>query len=166
MRALIDLNFFQGSLHLPYVNLQSASTASSGKAIDIHQQQLERQIAIHQKDYLKRFFGKDLTDEEFDNLPENIQSLIVDMNLNISPIANYVYCRILPDYASKSTNAGEKTKKSENSTDTSYQAKLILAWNRMVEMNGEIREAMYTEGLEDTYTTDYTDPIYKLQYGL
>lgn len=166
MRALIDLNFFQGSLHLPYVNLQSASPASSGRAIDTKQQQLEREIAIYQKDYLKRLFGEDITDAQFEELPENIQALIVDTNLNISPIANYVYCRVLPDYASRTTQAGEKTKRSESSTDTSYQAKLILAWNRMVEMNGEIRESMYTEGLEDTYTTDYTDPIYKLQYGL
>lgn len=166
MRALIDLNFFQGSLHLPYVNLQSASPASSGRAIDTKQQQLEREIAIYQKDYLKRLFGEDITDAQFEELPENIQALIVDTNLNISPIANYVYCRVLPDYASRTTQAGEKRKGSENSTDTSYQAKLILAWNRMVEMNGEIREAMYTEGLEDTYITDYTDPIYKLQYGL
>ena len=156
MDNLIDLQYFQGLLHLPYVNIQSASTASSGKAIDIQQQQLERQIAIHQKDYLARMFGSEV-------VPAEIEELLIDDILFISPLANYVFCQVLPYYASKSTAAGEKKKGANQSTDMDYQGRQLLAWNQMVYMNALIREKLEDEGLSSTYPTDYNSPIYKLQ---
>lgn len=156
MDNLIDLQYFQGLLHLPYVNIQSTSTASSGKAIDIQQQQLERQISIHQKDYLTRMFGSEV-------VPEEVESLLIDDIFFVSPIANYVFCQILPYYASKSTAAGEKKKGASQSTDMDYQGRQLLAWNQMVYMNGLIREKLEEEGLSLTYPTDYKSSIYKLQ---
>ena len=156
MDNLIDLNYFQGLLHLPYVNLQSASTASSGKAIDIHQQQLERQIAIHQSDYLTRMFGSEV-------VPEVVESLLIDDLLFISPLANYVFCQVLPYWQTKATASGEKKKGTTDSTTADYQGRMLMAWNQMVYMNAAIREKLEDEGVALTYPTDYNSPIYKLQ---
>lgn len=156
MTNLIDLNYFQGLLHLPYANLQSASTASSGKAIDIQQQQLERQISIHQKDYLTRMFGSEV-------VPTEVEDLLIDDVLFVSPIANYVFCQILPYYASRATASGEKKKGASSSTDMDYQGRQLLAWNQMVYMNGLIREKLEELGKENEYPTDYNSAIYVLQ---
>ena len=156
MENIIDLNYFQGLLNLPYIGVQSTSTASSGKAIDIHQQQLERQIAIHQKDYLKRIFGSEV-------VPSEVESLLIDDILFISPIANYVFCQVLPYWQTKATASGEKKKGSTDSTTADYQGRMLMAWNQMVYMNAAIREKLEEEGLDLTYPTDYKSPLYKLQ---
>lgn len=156
MENIIDLNYFQGLLNLPYVSIQSTSTASSGKAIDTHQQQLERQIAIHQKDYLKRLFGSEV-------VPSEVESLLIDDILFISPIANYVFCQVLPYWQTKATASGEKKKGSTDSTTADYQGRMLMAWNQMVYMNAAIREKLEEEGLDLTYPTDYNSPLYKLQ---
>lgn len=156
MDNLINLNYFQGLLHLPYVNLQSASTASSGKAIDMHQAQIERQIAIYQKEYLRIVFGSEV-------VPEEVIDMLQDDELFISPIANYVFCKVLPMYQSMATASGEKVKGAEGSTVADYQGRMTYAWNQMVYMNALIRERLDTEGVADTYPTDYNHPVYKLQ---
>ena len=156
MDNLISLNYFQGLLHLPYVNLQSASTASSGKAIDMHQAQIERQIAIYQKEYLRIVFGSEV-------VPTEVLELLQDDVTFVSPVANYVFCKVLPMYQSMATASGEKVKGAEGSTVADYQGRMAMAWNQMVHMNEVIRETLDAAGLDATYPTDYNHPVYKLQ---
>lgn len=159
MDNLITLEYFQGLLELPYVKLQSASTQSSGKAIDINQQQIERQISIFQKEFLVKLFGSE-------TVPSEVESLMIDDVLFISPIANYVFCQVLPYYQSRATASGEKKKGAENSTSVDYHGRQLMVWNQMVYMNAAIREALDSAGLDSTYPTDYNDPIYKMAHEI
>jgi hypothetical protein len=155
MENLIDFNYFQVSLYLPYVNLQSG-TGGSAAGINKHKEQLDRQIAIYQKEFLTLLFGSEV-------IPEEVAAMVVDDILFVSPIANYVYCKVLPDYASRSTASGEKVKGAEASETADHYGKVCNAWNQMVYMNAIIRETLDKAGKDATYPTDYNNPIYKLK---
>lgn len=158
MENLITIQYFTGQLALPYVNLLSSGNAASAGAINKEQAELERHIARYQKEYLLLMFGLEVVPDV-----EGVQEILADDHIYVSPIANYVFCRVIPMYASRSTMAGEKQKKGFESEHTNYHSKMTLVWNDMVRMNAAIRELIYKDGKDAEYPTDYNNYIYSIQ---
>jgi hypothetical protein len=156
MERLITTEYFRNEpLALPYISLSAGYQTPSARSIDKEQTNLERQIDIYQKEFLTLLFGSEVA-------PTEAESLLVDADLLRSPIANYVYCHVLPQYQARATNAGVKQKNAEISETVDPLPKMCRAWNEMVRMNAAIRKALDDAGKDDTYPTDYNDPIYHL----
>lgn len=157
MENKIDNRYFSGLLELPLIQKQADFDTPSGDAISTENDRLNIYIAKYQKKLLVKLFGSEV-------IPASVETLLADESTLTSPIANYVFCNIIPIYQSQLTESGEKIHNTERSTSISYKNKQDEAWNDMVEMLGVIREQLYNEGLEETYPTDFNDEIYKLSY--
>jgi hypothetical protein len=149
----ITIDYFRGALSLPTINLKGRSTLGQASVISDEQAEIERYIAIYQKEYLTKMFGSEI-------IPDEVAAMVNDTTLFVSPIANYVFFKVLPTYQSRSTVSGERVKTGEGSAVTEYTEKAYLIWNEMVDKNIAIREALYNEGLDTTYPTRYTVDIY------
>jgi hypothetical protein len=132
MENLIDKNYFWGGKHLP--NMEEEQELND----------LDRYIAVKQKDYLIRMFGRDIAD----NMPDKLIALVRDEELLISTIANYVYFHHNRDSATFTTMAGEKGITIRNTWRASPNEKLVAAWNEMVDLNTEIHRMLYAKEIE------------------
>lgn len=153
MESLIDINYFRyGNIQLPYVNIQSWINTPSDSTINDEQLELERYIAIYQKEYLTKIFGSNTIPDE-----ETIKSLLVNEELLTSPIAMYVYCRIIPYYQTKATPSGNIAFNNTNSTNVEVRPLIDLIWNEMYPINVQIRVELERLKLEESYKIDLTD---------
>ena len=151
MENQIDTSYFWGKLSLPYVTLKGTTSLISGTVIDKEQLELERYIVIYQKEFLTALFGSEV-------IPATVESYLKNDSLKTSPIANYVFCKVLPNYQSRSTASGEKN----NNED--YAGKYFAVWNEMAKQCRKIREVLYNADYtnETKYPTDYTNEIYRV----
>lgn len=153
MENLIDETYFIDNLAIPGISVISGGTVQSAiatKRLD----SLRRFISIHQKDYLKRMFGKTIANAE--SLPQYLQDLLIDSANFRSPLANYVYFFWMRKEASMSTPVGEKINNTDNTVAVTTLNKQAYAWNEMVDLNKMIHEEM-AELEEDGF--DYVDLV-------
>lgn len=161
MANIIDYTYFVGDINLP----QGGS--SDGQAY------IDRFITIYETEFLQMVLGYDLwkafTDglaagspdqkwidlrdgKQFADLSLQNKKWIGFKNTNlVSPIANYVYCKIMEDMQTHTTSIGEAQNAAENAVIVSASHKIVNAWNRMVEMNLVLKDFL------DANLTTYTD---------
>jgi len=159
MENQIDLKYFYGLLALPYANMSQYQSGPSASAVDTEQAEIDRYIKRYQKEFFVKLFGSDAIPDV-----EGVAELLVDEETLVSPIANYVFCQVLPIYQSRATLAGEELKGNDNGQRTNYSDKYCMAWNDLVRMCADIRDVIYSAGLHDTYPTNENDDIYKFKY--
>lgn len=93
----------------------------------------------------KILFGDTYTDSQ--NI---VQEWIGFSNTQLqSPIANYVYCKVLQTRDSQTTGIGEAFPIAENTIRTDAGPKMVNAWNQMVEWNYYLHE--YIKANESVY---------------
>jgi len=154
MNNLIDETYFD----IPGLTATSNGTTQSN-VTSKRLAKLTRLIAICQKNYLRKMFGKTIA--ELDALPDEIHALLIDDDLKQSPLANYVYFFWLRDQESVSTMAGEKKTDIASTVSVTTSNKQAYAWNEMVDMNVLIHEDMSELGTigDYDYITDILDNI-------
>lgn len=78
--------------------------------------------------------------------------------LLISPIANYVYCRLMRQRQSTTVGNGEVTPTFENGITSSSLPKVVDAWDEMVQMNWHLHNYIYlnAEDYEDENYVGFT----------
>ena len=160
MENQIDLKYFYGLLALPYANMSQYQSGPSSQAVDTEQSELTRYIKRYQKEFFIKLFGEDAIPDDIDGLT----ALLVDEETLVSPIANYVFCQVLPIYQSRATAAGEELKGNDNGQRTNYSDRYCMAWNDMVRMCADIRELIYDAGKHDDYPTNASEDIYTFKY--
>lgn len=115
-------------------------------------------IAKYEPKFLKLLLGEDLYAEYAAAIAGNPTSGIwFDLKSQIystspayeSPVANYVYWKFWKSNATVTVKAGETETKSENAQMVSIAAKMVRAWNEMVDQVDEIREWL------DDHSSDY-----------
>jgi hypothetical protein len=144
---------FKGAIMLP----NTGSTYSEG-------QQLATFIAQYEAEFIKTFFGYDLGTALIANIgsvtPDADLDRILDGDTYVdssgvtqewigfsnallqSPIANYIYCKILQARDSQTTGIGEAFPIAENTIRTDAGPKMVNAWNQMVLWNISLYEFM------------------------
>jgi hypothetical protein len=152
MPNIITSANFVGDIMLPNVTGTSASAT-----------QLTTFITKYEEEYLKRILGYDLyvlyvagiaaLDQDYEDIRDG-STYTGDDDLTYewkglagvgeSPIANYVYYRIM-DYNVSQTQGvgGESMSANENGTHAASKAKMVAAWNQMVEWNFDLHRFLY-----------------------
>lgn len=147
---LIDHTFFVGKLALPMNAVSFSDTATSGVALALQtvgQNNIENFADYYEWEFLRTLLSPSLAEAFIKGLSEaTIDPIWIALRdklvfkigrLNISPIANYVYCWIKRNARTKTTIAGEVDLNFTDGLNTDSSDKEIVAWNEMVQMNEE-----------------------------
>ncbi len=130
MENLIDKSFFWGELKITGLNAYESE----------QEDELNMFIAKFQKDYLTRMFGSSTI------LPKDLLYYLVDDDLKISPIANFVFCNWLKRESVFQTNSGAKVLNIQNTEKANVTALFSSAWNEMARKNNSIQNEMLLQG--------------------
>jgi hypothetical protein len=103
--------------------------------------------------------GKEYTD--VNGRPRKWRGLL-QSDIKISPIAYYVYFNYQANQATNTGGTGETVLTNENATNASPSAKMVYAWNRMVHINRELFDFLFTN---QTSYPDWLNSVYQ-GYGL
>lgn len=127
---LIDATYFYGEINVPNIDTPGAVLEN-----------LEDLIKKYEAKFLKTLLGKSVyelfiaemakPDDEQEQIWKDLKSILVDEEIKLSPIANYVYRFYQYNQFTVSTGSGEKQAKNENSTRASVVPKVVRAWNEM-----------------------------------
>lgn len=133
---IIDSSFFHTDLHIGQLDNLAV------------QEVVDTYIEIHEKKFLKILLGKELSkqySQEYEGNLENLDEILVDREIRLSPIANYVYCQYLMRTHGIHQGIGVVIPNAENSMRINPVQKVVVAWNDMVrwicnDIHPEIRE--------------------------
>ena len=146
---LIDETYFVGELSLPNIRTSGAG-ASGGVAMamqTVGENNMDVFVDKYVIEYLVRLFGKEFTQTFLDELAASPAQIWLDVedqlvymygSYKVSPLANYVYFKLMADAATKTTQAGEADPKFDFAENASVRNKMITAWNDMVRMTIDI----------------------------
>lgn len=164
MANIIDISYFHGDLELP---IDSGTTGVSYQLTEANSQRLQDAIGRYEREYLRRFLGVDLYDAMIEGLAEVPigpkwttlrDKFIVDSELKLSPIANYVYANYLyVNEISISHKASATIPKAENQQVVSNYRKIKRAISEMVAWNLEIAGWLLKQDMYDL--SDFYYPI-------
>lgn len=166
MANVTTASMFTGSIFLPNTSTNYAEG-----------QQLAQFIVQYERQYLLDYFGYTLgtaiinnigsgtPDADLDKIIEG-DTFIDDEGITqgwigfsntflLSPIANYIYCKVQQQRDSLSTGVGEMFPIAENNIRTDAGAKVTNAWNEMCDMNYMLHK--YMKANEDV--TAYADYV-------
>ena len=153
MDNLIDNSYFWGGLKLTTTATALTGTPSQ-RSISGSDEMLNMDIAKYQLEFLTKLFGSDVA-------PESVLPILLNETLKMSPIANYVFCKIAETRTE--AIAGSQYKKEGSEINNDYvRAKYLQAWNQMVRTCKTINKYMVDNSLDTTYPTDSTADIYEL----
>jgi hypothetical protein len=151
--VLIDGTYFTGELSLPNLPTLDAGGASDGVALALQtvgENNLDVFVDKYVREYLVLLFGGELTgvflDEMEKSTPDGIwldlkdQLLMEFGSYKRSPLANYVYYRVMRDACTKTTQAGEADPDFDNAENVGNGRKLMKAWNDMADMTVEVHK--------------------------
>lgn len=130
MNKLIDFTFFIRSISVAQVSLKDV------------RDNLELYIDLYGLEFLTILLGESLAAEFLQGLAEeeplqkwvDLKNILVDEELKVSPIANYVFTHLLEDEITQNSGIGVVRTKGENSTEQNPTTKIIIAWNAMARM--------------------------------
>lgn len=147
--SLIDKTYF----HEPFTWLPQSEALGNGvsqKIKDSDSDLITNNIDYFEDKFLISILGQDLYDafiegitpvegeheeEEIEDKWLLLKSKLIDEDKKNSPIANYIYCYIMPQLVLKTTRDGIVVSKgSETSSFVSGINKQVAAWNEMVDM--------------------------------
>jgi len=162
---LIDKTFFKEPLlFLPQSEALGSGVSQQVKDTDVSF--INDHINFYEPKFLIKVLGKPLYERlleeitpieeeiEEDNIWNTLKSKIVNTDLKVSPIANYVYFYAIANLTEKTTRQGAVLSKNETSTILSCVAKQVSAWNDMVDQLIEFyawldeNRAVYEEEVE------------------
>lgn len=127
---LIDYTYFSRDLFIAQRSQQEVR-----EVIDLY-------IESRQPELLIKLLGNDLYQEFITGLGQDpveqkwveLKSLLINEDLKISMIANYVFVSILEDETTENTGIGVVKTEGENSSKASPVYKIVKSWNRMIDM--------------------------------
>lgn len=154
MDNLIDSRYFHGLIELPNLNIQAEFESPSGDEVTTNSNAIDMAITEHQQELLIKLFGSEV-------VPTQVESIIVREPILKSPIADYVFCKLIHEYQSQSTISGEKVHGATDSVSVSYQEKYFVVWNRLVKSCIQMRKVLYDAGIHSTYPTLDDEDIYE-----
>lgn len=143
---LIDKTFFkQPLLYLPQTEALGSGVSQSIKTTDVDF--IDEHIEFYEPKFLIKVLGKPLYErfieeitpveeevvEEEENIWLTLKSQLVNTDLLVSPIANYVYFYAIANLTEKTTRQGAVLSKNEASVILSCANKQVAAWNDMVD---------------------------------
>ena len=131
---------------------------------------IDEGIEYYEPKFLEMVLGYDIAQEYITGIGEDtpaqkwvdLRDKLYDTTNKRSPVANYVFCRILNDSQTVVTRAGNVVGKSDESTVVSYYNKIQNAWNEMCPMV----ERLYDWLIENRETYEHDDLIMELDYNL
>jgi hypothetical protein len=144
---LIDNTYFTGKIPLPGLEMQVNSEATGmDKLVNdltVNSLNLTQFIRECRGEYLRLLLGGKLSGSFTEHISSenpaeiwvNLRNRLVNDELKISPIANYVYFFIMRYGVTRTSVSGEKKDKSDYAGNASIKIKSVLAWNDMVNMN-------------------------------
>lgn len=138
MDNLIDEQYFWGNLTIPNLTQKRIGVAQMQTQANVNDD-IQRYIKRYQKQYLEMMLGNTLASTI---TAEKALSILVDTDLMLSPLANYVFFYWMRDNASANTPTGEKKMNVQNAINISSSGRISRAWNEMVDMNGAAQYAM------------------------
>lgn len=105
-------------------------------------EEIELYIQTEEPAFLKKVLGEELFEAFMSGLEEDpipaewidLRDILVDSVTKVSPVANYVYVKLLEDSVTKTTGIGELLPTGENGLKASPVQKIVQAWNKMVDM--------------------------------
>ena len=153
MENKIDSRYFHGLIELPNLNIQADLDSPSGEEVSANANAIDMAITEYQQELLIKLFGSEV-------IPTEVEALIVRENILKSPIADYVFCNVISQYQSQSTESGEKQHGATDSISVSYQEKYFTVWNRLVKSCLSMRKVLYDAGKHSTYPTYNDEDIY------
>lgn len=146
MANVTTASMFKGDIMLPNTSISYPEGQTLATFID-----------RYERDYMIKFFGYDLGTAVIANIgsvtPNADLDRIIDgdtytdsqgvtqewvgfsNSLLQSPIANYIYCKVMKNRDSSTTGVGEFFPETDNGIRTDAGPKLVTAWNQMVEWN-------------------------------
>lgn len=153
--SLIDKSYFTKELHI----------GDLSNTLDGTPAMLDAYIVRYEKEYLIKLLGKELYNEFMAGLEEDpvlqkwidLQNEIVDADLKISPIANYVYFNWQERNYTKNVGIGQVKNKAENATVVRPYDAQVKAWNEMVDMGRDTVRFVNDNGTEyPGYNVNYS----------
>lgn len=159
MALITTYQHFVGRLDIP----NSSPTLASGEA-------LADNIDKYEEQYLRRILGYALyellqtniaagsgiyhslrTGAEYTDRAGNTEKWDGFSHVGFNPIANYIYVQHQSETFTNTSGVGERKANSENMQMANPWAKIVQAWNEMVESNRNLHEFLYAN------QTDYPD---------
>jgi hypothetical protein len=167
---LIDGSFFVGELSLPNVPVSTGGGASYGVDLALRTvagKNLDVFADKYVTDYLVRLFGRELTQTFLEEIgkasPDGRWIRLRGWLLTgtgaykASPLACYVYYRLMRDAATVTTQAGEAAPEFDGARSVNNGHKLAKAWNDMVDMTRDVHERFCRDaGQYEPYAGNYT----------
>lgn len=155
---VVDSSYFFGVLTLG-ANVQYSTPNAGGITAGANRTLLQRHIATFEREYLRLMLGADLTETLYNYLnrddavseEESLESLLVLLRGNggISPVAAYIYFRILETNNAHMTETGVAIGAGEDAK--SPLPLQVRAWNIMVDGNLEVLD--YLQDCDDLSAT-------------
>lgn len=139
---VISRDFFYLDLHIGQLD-----NLAVGENLDQH-------IKRYSKEFLNLLLGKALAARYlagFDSDPEmeELDAILVDREEDISPIANYVFCKYLENTHALHQGIGVVVPKAENALVVNPIVKIVRAWNLMVDEICKIHREISALNLKD-----------------
>jgi|SRR5215217_188880 len=125
---LIDLNYFVRELQIGQIELPVVSNP------------VRDFIKVYEPQFLTLLLGKDLYKDFTDGLAldpvpqkwQDLKALLIDTDLKVSPIANYVYWFYMKNSNTRTGGIGEVKPNAENAQTVNNLDKRVYVWNEMV----------------------------------
>lgn len=142
--AITKAYFEQNPVAIPQAKQNNGINADVYSANTV---KLDSSIKRHEKAYLTLLLGRELYAEYIaaptDAKWADLNALLYDTTLLVSPIANYIYFWYLDENVGSYDGSLFQTTKQENSTNHSVVYNQVKAWNAMVTMNEPILQYLY-----------------------
>lgn len=170
VNRVVDSSYFYGVLSLG-ANVQYSAPNAGGITATANRSLLQRHIDTFEREYLRLMLGADLTEQLYDYLnradatseEECFESLLVPLRGNdgISPVAAYIYFRILETNNAHMTETGVTLGLGENTA--SPLPLQVRAWNIMVDGNADVLQYLVDcDELSATYDARMLEKINSL----
>lgn len=169
---IIDRSYFTGLIYLPDVNGLNPNSDLDGNS-----SLLDKDLKKYEREYLINNLGYTLYKEVLEHLDQTNQQDKIDklingakyqlngvdlgwrglIDLNCSPIANYIYVKHLNDNAETYIGTDVVTVEQKNNTPIGYNRKIVRVWREMYDWTvGECKGVTYHQrrgGLGIDWTT-------------
>lgn len=166
--SLIDYTYFQkGAIAIP--NLKDENLANLNSYIDIYEDvYFNKMLGIELKNEFLTGLEAATPEQRWLDLRDGVEYVVDDKTyqwigfINIaklSPIANYVFCKLIQDEQTRNTGLGEVNPTTENGSVVFPYRRMGLVWSQMAEWNRSLfhflneNEADYEAWVKDVYSS-------------
>ena len=156
---IIDVTYFINEIVIQDLETSGSQTGAGAMLAQGRNEAMNMFIAKYESEFLKKLLGKELADAFRAGLKEDpisekwgkLKSLLIDEELKISPIANYVYYWYKRNASSTSTSLGEVKANQSYAINVSEANKMVRAYNEMCDQIEEFHSLIVWLDYGDYY---------------